>query len=85
MGVGGRPESYVFNVYSKEKPEHFEEGSIYQNFDSINIIDGTTSIDNENPNYPEGWEISVSDAGNNDVCTDPEATTRRHWQSTLTP
>ncbi len=65
------PESYVFNVYSKEKPEHFEEGSIYQNFDSINIIDGTTSIDNENPNYPEGWEISVSNAGNNDVCTDP--------------
>ena len=62
--------SYLLNVYRKEMPEHsVEPGSLSENFDGININADGKTINQDNPNYPEGWTINLSAQGSQDVYT----------------
>ena len=54
------PEKYILDVYSKERPAEFEEGTLTESFNGINLLPGTSEIDKENPNYPAGWTIDVA-------------------------
>ena len=53
-------EEYLLSVYTKEVNPNsdVEEGD----FETINTIDGK-KIDQNNPGYPEGWDISVTEFG----------------------
>lgn len=62
--------SYLLHVYRKEMPENsVEPGTLSENFDGININDDGTTINQTNPNYPEGWTINLSSKGTQDVYT----------------
>ncbi len=50
--------SYLLSVYRKK----IEDVTVVEGFDDINA-DGNGMINSANPNYPEGWEIGVTDNG----------------------
>lgn len=61
---------YVFNAYYLDMPQEIvEPGTVETDFESINV-DSEGNIDATNPGYPEGWEISVSENGSKDMCTE---------------
>ena len=62
------PDKYLFDVYSKERPAEFTQGSLTENFNDINLLNGSNEINQSDPNYPKGWTIKVSpftEKGNN--------------------
>lgn len=62
-------EKYLLNVYYKAMPdgEHIS-GTLTESFEGINATaDGR--INTATPNYPEGWTISLSSAGNKEITT----------------
>ncbi|MDE6355283.1 MAG: T9SS type A sorting domain-containing protein [Prevotella sp.] len=62
-------EKYLFNVYYKDMPdgEHVS-GTIVESFEGINATaDGKINV--SSPNYPEGWNISLSAAGSKEITT----------------
>lgn len=63
-----KPEKYLLDVYSKEKPAEFEQGSLTETFNGINLVNGSNDINQSDPNYPAGWTVRVSPStakGNN--------------------
>ena len=76
--------SYLLHVYRKEMPKDYvEPGTLTENFDGIRLNADGKTIDQSNPNYPEGWTINLSSAGSQDVYTtegdycSPSVSTRR--------
>lgn len=64
--------SYVLNVYYKDMPANYiPETTVTETFDQINLNADGTTIDTDNPNYPEGWTINVAGQGSQDAHTDP--------------
>lgn len=62
--------SYLLHVYRKEMPKDYvEPGTLTENFDGIRLNADGKTIDQSNPNYPEGWTINLSSAGSQDVYT----------------
>lgn len=62
-------DGYLLTVWRKEMPEKEESGKISCDFESINVKADGQSIETARPNYPRGWEISVSANGSKDMCT----------------
>ena len=60
-------DKYRLNIYKKVEPENYVSGTLTENFDQINVNADGLKINTANPNYPEGWTINVSAAGNQDV------------------
>lgn len=63
--------TYRLNVFSKTEPDNAAEGSMYQSFDEINVLEDGCTIDASNPNYPQGWIINLSEGGSRDVIRTP--------------
>lgn len=63
-------EGYMLTVLCTTAPTEVIEGTVKENFESINVNADGKTIDNTNPGYPEGWTISVSDNGSQDVTTE---------------
>ncbi len=61
---------YRLNVLCTEAPTETITGELVQNFDGINVAADGKTIDAANPGYPEGWTISLSGHGTQDVTTD---------------
>ncbi len=61
---------YRLNVLCTEAPAETITGETVQNFDGINVAGDGKTIDTANPCYPEGWSISLSEHGTQDVTTD---------------
>ena len=62
--------SYRVNVYRKEMPQgEVYQGKVVEGFDQMNILSDGKTIDQTNPNYPEGWTIDLSSHGSTDVYT----------------
>lgn len=49
--------------------DYVEPGTLTENFDGIRLNADGKTIDQSNPNYPEGWTINLSSAGSQDVYT----------------
>ena len=62
-------DGYLFSVWYKEMPEKEESGKISCDFESINLKADGQSIDVDDPNYPNEWDIDVSSHGEKDMCT----------------
>lgn len=62
--------NYRLNVFCKEEPKDVEKGIVVESFDGINVLADGMTIDSENPNYPQGWEIDLSGNGSRDVSTE---------------
>lgn len=63
-------QKYRVNVYRKEMPQgEIFEGKMVEGFDKMNILPDGKTINQANPNYPEGWTIDLSSHGSTDVYT----------------
>ena len=63
-------EGYLLNILCTTPPQEIVSDELAETFDGINLKDDGKSIDTENPGYPEGWTINVSEHGSQDVSTD---------------
>ena len=63
-------EAYLLTVLCTSAPTDAVSGTLEENFDKINLSSDGKTIDASNPGYPEGWTISVSGAGSQDVATE---------------
>lgn len=64
-------DGYLFNVYYLDMPsEIVPSGTIATDFESINVNADGKTINVDNPGYPEGWYINVSQHGSQDVWTE---------------
>ena len=66
-------DKYRLNIYKKVEPANYVSGTLAENFDNIKVKSNGVSIDTQNPNYPEGWNINVSAQGSKDM-TNKEGT-----------
>lgn len=64
--------SYRLNVICKELAPADKKGKMTENFDSINVNDDASTVNADNPNYPDGWEIDLSSNGTKEVSKDAE-------------
>lgn len=60
-------EAYLLTVLCTSAPTDIVTGEIFESFDNLNINDDGKTINTDNPGYPEGWLISVSEKGSQDI------------------
>ena len=60
-------EKYRLNVYKKVEADNYISGTLKEGFDNINVKADGVTIDEADPNYPEGWKINVSEYGSQDM------------------
>ena len=60
-------DKYRLNVYKKVESPDYVKGTVKEGFDKINVKADGVSINTADPNYPEGWDINVSENGSKDM------------------
>lgn len=64
-------DGYLLTVLCTSAPESPVIGELTESFDGIKVNADGKTIDRDAPGYPDGWTISVTEHGSQDVTTDP--------------
>lgn len=63
-------DGYLLTMICTYAPDDVVTGEFFETFEGLNVNDDGTTINRDAPGYPDGWTISVSENGSQDVTTD---------------